>query len=517
MRAKRVAASIAGAALAVSAVFSAAVPDHVFGKDSDHQTESVKVSKSQTTTPIKHIVVLFNENISFDHYFGTYPNAANSTPGEPKFTAKPNTPSVNGLTSTLLSNNPNSSNPQRLSRSQAMTPDMNHGYAAEQKAFDGGKMDQFVKYAGNGNPIVMNYYDGNTVTALWNYAQNFSMSDNSYNTTFGPSTPGALNLVSGQTHGITAYQNGQVVPGVPGQVANGTVIADPDPYYDSASKSSARISASGKNVGNLLNSKGITWGWFQGGFRNPSATHQNIAGASVTDYSPHHEPFQYYQSTANPSHLAPSSVSKIGYTDQANHQYDLTDFWAAADKGNLPAVSFLKAGMSQDGHAGYSDPLDEQNFIVNTINKLQKLPQWKNTAVVIAYDDSDGWYDHVASPLVNGSNDPSNDALFGPGNSGTPSLGNYLDRAGYGPRLPLLVISPYAKTNYVDHTLTDQSSILRFIEDNWKLGRIGDHSFDAVAGSLNNMFNFKHDPKAQKLFLDPTTGEQVQLGKLNKD
>ncbi|WP_332239014.1 phospholipase C [Sporolactobacillus sp. KGMB 08714] len=517
MRVKRMAASIAGTLLAVSAVFSAAAPDSVFGKSTDHRTQTVKTAKSQTATPIKHIVVLFDENVSFDHYFGTYPNAANSTPGEPTFSAKANTPSVNGLTGALLSDNPNSSNPQRLSRSQAMTPDMNHSYSAEQKAYDGGKMDQFVQYAGNGNPVVMNYYDGNTVTALWNYAQNFSMSDNSYNTTFGPSTPGALNLVSGQTHGMTAYQNGQAVSGVSGQVANGTVIADPDPYYDSASKSAVRVSASGKNIGDLLNSKGITWGWFQGGFRNPSATHVNIAGTAVTDYSPHHEPFQYYQSTANPNHLAPSSVRKIGYTDRANHQYDLTDFWTAANKGSLPAVSFLKAGMYQDGHAGYSDPLDEQNFIVTTINKLQKLPQWKDTAVVIAYDDSDGWYDHVAGPLVNGSNDLGNDALFGLGNSGTPSLGNYLDRAGYGPRLPLLVISSYAKTNYVDHTLTDQTSILRFIEDNWKLGKIGNHSFDAIAGSLNSMFNFKQGPKAQRLFLDPATGKQVRPGKVNKN
>jgi phospholipase C len=71
----------------------------------------------------------------------------------------------------------------------------------------------------------------------------------------------------------------------------------------------------------------------------------------------------------------------------------------------------------------------------------------------------------------------------------------------------LLVISPYAKKNFVDHTLTDQASILRFIEDNWKLGRIGDHSFDAVAGSLNNMFDFHHGPRNEKLFLDPITGE----------
>src|SRR5262249_15766925 len=154
----------------------------------------------------------------------------------------------------------------------------------------------------------------------------------------------------------------------------------------------------------LLNQENVTWGWFQGGFKPSSVVngvavcataHKNVAGATVTDYIPHHEPFQYYTSTANPHHLPPSSVAMIAHTDQANHQYDLSDFWDAADSGNLPAVSFLKAAAYQDGHAAYSDPLDEQTFLVNTINHLEQLPEWKSTAVIIAYDDSDGWYDHV--------------------------------------------------------------------------------------------------------------------------
>jgi Phosphoesterase family len=138
-------------------------------------------------------------------------------------------------------------------------------------------------------------------------------------------------------------------------------------------------------------------------------------GGASKDYIPHHEPFQYFPSTANPQHLAPTSISKIGRTDQANHQYDLADFWAGADTGNLPAVSFLKAAAYQDGHAGYSDPLDEQHFLVQTINRLEKLPNWKSTAVVIAYDDSDGWYDHQMGPIVSHSSDPANDALAGAG------------------------------------------------------------------------------------------------------
>jgi phospholipase C len=282
---------------------------------------------------------------------------------------------------------------------------------------------------------------------------------------------------------------------------------------------------SGKNIGDLLNHKQITWGWFEGGFRPTSnaggkavcgSSHKNIAGATVGDYSAHHEPFQYYTSTSNPHHLPPSSVGMIGRTDQANHQYDLSDFWAAVDKGKLPAVSFLKAAKYQDGHAGYSDPLDEHHFIVDAVNRLQHTKDWNSTAVIIAYDDSDGWYDHQMSPIVNQSMDPSYDALTGPGECGSNAdavSGGIQDRCGYGPRLPLLLISPYARPNSVDHTITDQSSILRFIEDNWATGRIDPTSFDNKAGPLENLFQFGHARRAGKLLLDPSTGEAVHSGK----
>ncbi|KPV42127.1 alkaline phosphatase family protein [Alicyclobacillus ferrooxydans] len=475
-----------------------------------------------TTTPIKHVVVIFGENVSFDHYFGTYPNATNPA-GEPPFYAAPGTPSVNGLTPSLLSNNPNGVNPQRLGPSQAMTGDMDHGYSAEQKAFDNGLMDNFVNATGHGDKTVMDYYDGNTVTALWNYAQHFAMSDESFGTTMGPSSPGAINLISGQTHGAIAFSGNSTTPNPtalkPGDKGyptwalnqNGTLFSDVDPYFDKASKGTT-IEMTGKNIGDLLNAKGITWGWFEGGFANPTAQHKNVGGKEVTDYIPHHEPFQFYASTSNPNHLPPSSVTMIGKTDQANHQYDMTNFWQAVNAGNMPAVSFLKAPGYQDAHAGYSDPLDEQQFVVDTINKLEQSPDWSSTAVIINYDDSDGWYDHVMSPIINGSNDPAQDVLGmvnGKYAGNATIMGGYQDRMGYGPRLPLMVISPYSKRNYVANTVSDQSSILRFIEDNWNLGRIGDGSYDAIAGSLMNMFDFSHGPSNTKLFLNPSTGEPM--------
>jgi phospholipase C len=308
----------------------------------------------------------------------------------------------------------------------------------------------------------------------------------------------------------------------------GTVIGDAQPFGDDCSnRDQVQLSSDNKNIGDLLNAKNVTWGYFEGGFK-PTSTEPDgtaVCGASHNvgamlggtgksgrlplgtkdDYIPHHEPFQYYPSTANPHHLPPGSVDKIGQTDSPNHQYDLSDFWAAADGGHLPAVSFLKAAGYQDGHPEYSDPLDEQQFLVETVNRLQRLPDWKDMAIVVAYDDSDGWYDHKASPTVSGSASPA-DALTNPGLCGdNGTAAKYRGRCGYGPRLPLLVISPYAKPNFVDHTQTDQTSILRFIEDNWNTGRIGDDSFDARAGVLDNMFDFT-GPTQPPLTLNPATG-----------
>jgi phospholipase C len=473
-----------------------------------------------TSTPIKHLVVIYQENVSFDHYFATYPKAANPA-GEPAFRAARGTPSVNGLDEPLMApNNPNSVQPFRLRRDQAQTCDQDHTYTDEQKAFDSGLMDKFVETVGRadascpdygkGKGLVMGYFDGNTVTAMWNYAQHFAMSDSFYGSAFGPSTPGALELISGQTHGFATTS--------PSVTANTTVIGDPQPTGDACDTrdTSTSTDPNNKNIGDLLNAKHVSWGWFQGGFADCASSHTDVGGVVSLDYIPHHEPFQYYASTANLQHTRPASVAEIGHDGPANHQYGLRAFWAAVHAGNLPSVSFLKAAAYQDGHAGYSSPLDEQRFLVHTINRLQKTPTWKDTAVVIAYDDSDGWYDHQMGPIVNQSNDPAHDGLTSANTCGTSSdriAGGYQDRCGYGPRLPLLVISPYAKANFVDHSTTDQSSILRFIEDNWSTGRIGNFSFDEKAGSLENLFGLNrgghHGHLSSKLFLDPVSGQPV--------
>jgi phospholipase C len=578
-------------------------------------------------TPIQHLIVIFGENISYDHYYATYPSVGYSAanPGDAKetdltnFPATAAAPANNNLvaplnpstwaavaTPTLLTanangpggsgaayNGANAAEPFLLWNSQAATADQNHSPKPEQIAYDNGLVDQFPGSTGTTASVpllnssdapadvtkgqVMGYYDGTTVTAMWNYSQSFAMNDNAYTSQFGPSTPGALNLISGQTNGLaqtlnlipgtTGVQPGRCTPSstnncttsastaVPDGNGGLTLVGDSDPLGDVCSTGTIQVSMAGKNIGDLLNAQGVTWGWFQGGFNLGAQPNTNgsygcnryTAGTQGNyetdpDYIQHHEPFQYYATTANLQHLRPSSEISIGKTyeadgktpDPANHQYDTSDFFTALQLNNLPSVSFLKAPGFQDGHPGYSDPLDEQAFIVKVVNAVMASPDWASTAIVITYDDSDGWYDHQMPPIVNPSSSTLVDALSGAGTCTgvagaasqqgittltTPLLGNdgnpAQGRCGYGTRIPFVVISPFAKTNYVDHTLLDQSSVIRFVEDNWLGGeRIqAGGSYDSIAGSIEAMFTFSATTPdvAQKkaLFLDPVSGRKT--------
>ena len=213
-------------------------------------------------------------------------------------------------------------------------------------------MDKFVESSGivreGCDPgQVMGYFDGNTVTALWNYVSIWLLMIIFIAPLLAPKLPGHINLISGQTHGA-------IPANIENEVSNGTLIGDDDTLFDDCSNGT-KLYMTGKNIGDLLNNKEITWGWFSGGFKPTSTTddgkavcgssHVNIIGNNITDYVVHHEPFQYFKSTANPSHLPPSSTSMIGKTDQANHQYDLSDFWAAIESGQYPCSKFLESTL----------------------------------------------------------------------------------------------------------------------------------------------------------------------------
>jgi phospholipase C len=550
-----------------------------------------------TRTPIKHLVVIFNENHTFDNYFGTYPNAAN-IPGEqgwigvpaPVFHARPDTPKANNYLTNpdVFFHNPNvtatgaQANPIRLRPADAYgacggtdfgVPPSYAGqsltdYTGQEIAIDGGRMDKFIFGPQNINgcktdgSMTLGYWDGNTVTALWNYAQHYALSDEFYNTVIGGSMSGHFSLVAGNNHGAVLHGNapanvtnkGYYTNPVDGSV---TVIDVFDAYLDDCSLWAApggySAELTGRNVGDLLNAKRITWGWFAGGFKptqpavlNPDGSTKTpaVCGASHTAHEftidgttyvvpnptinflgdihvPQTDgiqdaslPFQYYASTRNPHHLPPSSVVAIGRTDQANHQYDVSDFLAALNAGNFPSVSFLKPAWYAVGHPGISDPLTEQAQLVQLINQIMMTPEWESTAIVITWDDFGGWYDHVAPPVLDPSNTPVD---FHCGN-GKPAPGDGYARCRLGLRMPALVISPWAKHNHVDHTVTEQTSILRFIEDNWGLGFIdgptplppGTESFDRYVGSIGGMFDFDREPNIRPLILDPIRGTVVK-------
>ena len=488
-------------------------------------------------------------------------------------------------------------------------------------------MDRFVQSVGTGGgttpfgapcnkETVMDYYDGNTVTGLWNYAQHYAMSDNSYGTTFGPSAPGAINLVSGNTGNVdVAHEaNAPTIATSTSPDADLTadgkggfsLTSDAQPYWDDCSTRDA-VALTGKNIGDELNAAGLSWGWFEGGFRPstsyqaaleatgqagqptstfvpdqfkaaefqksvPHSSNQGLCDAVTPvgealggsgqwsykdDYIPHHEPFQYYASTANPHHLTIArnpaghdklaALATIGTDTQSyvngapqfntpNHNYDMSDFDQLVTaisnhelpSSALPAVSFLKAPGYQDGHAAYSDPADEQEFVAHTVNEIMNTPDWRHTAIVINYDDSDGWYDHAYSGIANPSLSPAdnltNTTLSGPtsGQCGpkpqaSGPLGGEQGRCGLGPRLPMLVVSPFAKGNYVDHNLSNQASTINFVEYNWHLPGIAG-SFDQaeaktdqaehVPFDLAGMFDFEGGSNA-RLPLSPLTGEPV--------
>ncbi|WP_213738717.1 alkaline phosphatase family protein [Bradyrhizobium sp. dw_411] len=531
--------------------------------DKADKDAAVNPNTLKTKYPIKHLVVIFNENESFDHYFATYPNALNPE-GEPLFEPAKNTQrDINNLLTNpaLLENNPNlnsangagATNPFRLDRTQANTADQGHSYTPEQRAYDGGKNDLFPSNTGSGTNggagafgtkgQVMGYFDGNTVTALWNYAQNYAMSDNAWGDQYGPSTPGAINMFAGQTNGFTQTKG----TGSSNLLADGTggftLIGDIDPTGDTCSSPSTQGMSTAKNIGDLLNAANIPWGSFVGGFNLQTINNNGttgctrssvsqVVGGAVGDYVPHHIWFQYFASTANPTHARPTSTKAIGYTtvpgkktvDPANHAYDLEDFTTAVGSGNYPAVSFIKMAAFQDAHPGNSDPLDEQTGLVTLINFLQQQPDWDSTAVVLAYDDSDGWYDHGFSPTTHSSFSPS-DALNGAGICGVPGATEpagihglpVAGRCGPGTRQPFMVISPYAKKNYISHVLITQASIPQFIEDNWLNGeRIGGGSFDATTGSIVDMFNF-NKANSTALILDPTFGTVDSKSKSKND
>ncbi|WP_274652596.1 alkaline phosphatase family protein [Paenibacillus humicola] len=381
-------------------------------------------------SPIKHLVVIYQENRSFDNYFGTYPKA-------PGFIALPGTPSANVIPDGAYNLDENGSKvaPFLFSNQELQTLDVDHSFDDMQKAVDSGKMDGFYMSSENhtkgSGRIAMGYYDYNSIPAYWQYAQHFSLADNWFQPVFGPSTPGALYLVAAQSGNAGNPIKGDPVPAFGPLGGDGGKRWEPLTY---------------KNIGDELSAKDVSWAWYQGGY-----------AAADASYSSHHNPFQYF-----------ANFDKGAYTKNVKDYHDLQQ---DIDAHKLPAVTFVKGAYGDDEHPGLgnqSTPTAE-DFTVQTINAIMNSDDWKDTAIVVTYDESGGYWDHAAPPQIK----PGPDGL-----------------AGAGPRIPALVISPYAKRNYISHTQYDTTSILKFIEWNWGVSALNNR--DASVNNITDMFDFNH-------------------------
>jgi phospholipase C len=395
-------------------------------------TNALAVENAGTAThsPIKHLIVIYQENRSFDNYFGTYPNA-------PGFKALPGTPKAEGIPQGAynLDEKGNKVTPFLFSKEEVQTLDVNHGFDDMAKAVNGGKMDGFYMASENHTKgtgrIAMGYYDYNELPAYWQYAQHFSMADNWFQPVFGPSTPGALYLVAAQSGNAGNAIKGDPVPAFGPLGGDGGKRWEPLTY---------------KNIGDELSAKGITWSWYQGGY-----------AAADASYSSHHNPFQYFKN--------------FGDGVYANNLKDYNDLQRNIDNHTLPSVTYVKGAYGDDEHPGLgnqSTPTAEE-FSVETINSIMKSDYWKDTAIVITYDESGGYWDHVAPSQLQ---------------TGPDGL------AGAGPRIPAIVISPYAKSNFISHVQYDTTSILKFIEWNWGVDALNNR--DASANNILDMLDFVH-------------------------
>lgn len=432
-----------------------------------------RVNAQSGKTPLKHIIVLYMENWSFDSLYGMFPgadgidNAAKAAPQVDK-TGKV----YDVLPAPLNSNNrdkdgkptvdtrfpanlPNK--PFRLDNYVPMTDltgDMVHRFYQEQYQIDGGKMDKFVAWTDAGG-LVMGYVD-TTRLPMYKYAQQYTLGDRFFHAAFGGSFLNAFWLVCACTpvfpnapadavaqldaNGVMT-KDGYVTPD--GYVVN-TAFSSFTPHPDSVKPDHLVPPQTMPTIGDRLSEKGIPWAWYSGGWNDA------VAGKPDKLFQFHHQPFAFFKNYGD------------GTDGRKQHLKDETDFMAALADGSLPAVSFVKPIGEYNEHPGYAALDAGEKWAANMIETIQKSPVWPDTAIIVTYDENGGQYDHVAPPAG--------------------------DKWGPGSRVPLLVISPYAKKGFIDHTPMDTTSILALIEYQYDLKPLGDR--DAKAPNLLSAFDF---------------------------
>jgi phospholipase C len=354
-----------------------------------------------TNSPVKHLVVVVFQNRSFDHLFGHYPPPSGQT--------------------VEVANSSSLGWSQRDASGIAVTPtlrtdpnsvDMPHGHSAYVASYNNGAMDGFAAQEGD---QAMQYYDHTIpgVDIFYNYASQYALADHYFSS--------ALTSAPAQMfYAVSATDN--------------NVSFSTQPVYGPCNQPDAAASPNtSTNVGDEMTLKNVGWTWF----------HESYGQCG--DYVPQQNPFQYFTSTQNSSHIQ-----------------DLSVFYAQLQSGQVPSVSFIQMAPSHSGHPGSSSITAAGTWFDQFVKQVQSSSAWNSTAIVVIWDEGGGWYDHVPPPQI--------------------------DSQGLGIRVPMMLISPYAQKGIVYHNVADHTSILRFIQWNWNLAPL--NSRNSQLDDLRGMFTF---------------------------
>lgn len=435
---------------------------------------SAGVAPANAASPfdkINHVIVIFQENWSFDGLYGSFPGAnglANAGAAANQVD-KSGTPYKTLPQPIDTTKKPPAADPRfpadlpvgPFDASKYVPPDQKtgdlvHRYYQEIYQIDGGKMDKFVAWS-DAAGLVMSYYDATNLPE-GKLAQQYTIADNFFHAAFGGSFLNHFWLICACT---------PVWPNAPASLVaqldpNGLMVKDgqvtPDGYvintsFTINSPHPANITDTTKlvpeqtlpTIGDRLSEKNVDWAWYSGGWNDA------IAGKPDPLFQFHHQPFAFFQNYAD------------GTPGRAAHLKDETDFLSALKGNALPAVSFVKPLGPDNEHPGYATLLQGQQHVADLVSAVQNSPYWADSAIIITYDEHGGRWDHVAPPQG--------------------------DRWGPGSRVPAIVISPFAKKGFVDHTQYDTTSILKTIEERWALQPLGTR--DAAVHDLSNAFEFQ--------------------------
>jgi phospholipase C len=419
---------------------------------------------------INHVVVIYQENWSFDSLYPNFPGAngidqAGATIPQVDKGGKPYATLPQPMNTSFNPAVPDPRFPADLPVApfdtakyvgpNQLTGDAVHRYYHEQYQIDGGKMDKFVAWS-DAAGLVMSYYDATNMPE-GKLAQQFTMLDNFFHAAFGgsflnhqflicacaPTWPDAPTNVVAQldANGIMT-KDGQVTPD---GFAINTSYTINSPHPPSVTDQNRLVpQQTAPTIGDRLSDQNVSWAWYSGGWNTAVLGH----GDPLFQY--HHQPFAYYANYAD------------GTPGRADHLKDEQDFYTDVIGGKLPAVTFIKPLGPDNEHPGYATLLTGQQHVADLVSTIQNSNYWNDTAIIITYDEHGGRWDHVAPPII--------------------------DRWGPGLRVPTIVISPFAKKGFVDHTQYDTTSILKFIEVRWNLQPLGTR--DATTGDLLTAFDF---------------------------